>query len=261
MFDYHLHSAVSFDSEALPADMAAAAVQRGLREICFTDHYDFHTDPQVAPRGFTVAQYKTAYDGLEVPGLAIRRGVEFGLTRWNAPHLKELAAQYPYDFILGSVHFVDGFDPYEPEYWRGRTVQEAFRAYLEEAYQCLLVHSDFDVLGHLTYVCKSAYNPTHEPVRLEAYRQITDEILKLLVAKGKGMEVNTSGVDRAGAFLPDAEFLRRFRELGGEIVTVGSDAHDPSRVGQYAAQALQMLKDIFGHVCTYEKRQPIFHKL
>jgi histidinol-phosphatase (PHP family) len=116
-------------------------------------------------------------------------------------------------------------------------------------------------LGHLTYVCKSVHNPSHGPVPLAEHRELTDEILKLLVKKGKGLEVNTSGVDRAGAFLPDASFLRRFRELGGQIVTVGSDAHDPSRVGQYAPQAMQMLQDIFGHVCTYENRQPVFHKL
>jgi histidinol-phosphatase (PHP family) len=81
------------------------------------------------------------------------------------------------------------------------------------------------------------------------------------VAKGKGMEVNTSGVDRAGVFLPSAEYLCRFKELGGEIVTVGSDAHDPSRVGQYAPQAVQMVKEVFGYVCTYQKRRPVFHPL
>ena len=85
--------------------------------------------------------------------------------------------------------------------------------------------------------------------------------MKVLVQKGKGMEINTSGVDRAGVYLPNAEFLKRFKELGGEIVTVGSDAHDASRVGQYVPEALEILKDIFGYVCTFEARKPIFHKL
>ena len=83
----------------------------------------------------------------------------------------------------------------------------------------------------------------------------------VLVAKGKGMEINTSGVDRCGCFLPEKIHLQRFRELGGEIITLGSDAHDPSRVGQYAKEALDILKDVFGHVCTFENRKPIFHKL
>ena len=261
MFDFHMHSRLSFDSEAAPEAMAAAALQKGLRQICFTDHYDHNSDPAIPANLFAVEEYRRVYDSLKVPGISIRRGVEFGLTRWNSPHLTALTAEYPFDFVLGSVHFVDGVDPYEPRYWHNRTVQEAFRAYLEEVYQCLLCHDGFDVLGHLTYVCKSVHNPSHGPVPLAEHRELTDEILKLLVKKGKGLEVNTSGVDRAGAFLPDASFLRRFRELGGQIVTVGSDAHDPSRVGQYAPQAMQMLQDIFGHVCTYENRQPVFHKL
>ena len=261
MFDFHMHSSVSFDSQAAAGDMAAAAIERGLREICFTDHYDQQTDPAAPANLFSMEAYRQAYDHLSVPGITIRRGMEFGLTGWNAPHLKALAESYPFDFVLGSVHFVDGVDPYEPRYWQGRTVHEAFRAYLETVYQCVLVHDGFDVLGHLTYVCKSVYNPTHGPVPLEDHREVVDEILKLLVAKGKGMEVNTSGMDRAGVFLPSAEYLRRFKELGGQIVTIGSDAHDPGRVGQYAPQAMEMLKGIFGHVCTFDHRQPVFHKL
>ena len=75
------------------------------------------------------------------------------------------------------------------------------------------------------------------------------------------MEINSSGVDRVGEFLPSADFLRRFHELGGEIVTIGSDAHAADRVGQYHKEALEIEKDIFGHVCTFENRTPIFHKL
>lgn len=75
------------------------------------------------------------------------------------------------------------------------------------------------------------------------------------------MEINTSGVDRVGEFLPSARFLQRFYELGGRVVTVGSDAHTPDRVGQHVDRALSLLKEIFGHVCTFETRQPVFHPL
>ena len=75
------------------------------------------------------------------------------------------------------------------------------------------------------------------------------------------MEINTSGVDRCGGFLPTADFFRRFKELGGEIVTIGSDTHNVERVGQYSREAAEILKEIFGYVCTFEGRQPIFHKL
>ena len=133
--------------------------------------------------------------------------------------------------------------------------------YLEETLECVKAHDDFDVLGHLTYVCKSPENPNRIPIYYKDYQEIGDEIMKVLVSKGKGMEINTSGVDRCGDFLPTEGFFRRFKELGGEIVTIGSDAHTPDRVGQYADRACAMMKDIFGYVCTFEDRKPIFHKL
>lgn len=104
-------------------------------------------------------------------------------------------------------------------------------------------------------------NPNKVPVDYREHRQIVDAILEELVKKGKGLEINTSGVDRCGVYLPSAEYLRRFKELGGQIITVGSDAHDTKRVGQYSREACELLKDIFGYVCTFENRQPIFHKL
>jgi histidinol-phosphatase (PHP family) len=85
--------------------------------------------------------------------------------------------------------------------------------------------------------------------------------MKTLIAKGKGMEINTSGVDRCGDFLPDISYLKLFKDLGGRIITVGSDAHTPDRVGQYITGACNMAKEVFGHVCTFQNREPIFHKL
>lgn len=261
MFDFHMHSIVSYDSEASAGDMLEAAVAAGLKEICFTDHCDYYTDPTRPPDTFTIEQYRAAYDGLAVPGLAIRKGLEFGMTEWNTKEFRAMTAQYPFDFVIGSVHVVNGFDPYYAEFWQGMDVHTAFRSYLEQVLKCVELHDRFDVLGHLTYVCKSAHNPTHGPVSFEKNRDIADAIMEELVRKDIGMEINTSGVDRAGVFLPSADFLRRFKELGGRIVTVGSDAHDPSRVGQYVPQALALLKDIFGYVCTFQNRQPVFHKL
>ena len=122
-------------------------------------------------------------------------------------------------------------------------------------------HNDFDVLAHLTYISKCRAHPAPRPVPYEEHGDLLDEILRTLARKGKGLEINTSGVDRCGDFLPYTPYFRRFKELGGEIVTVGSDAHTADRVGQYSADACAILKDIFGYVCTFEDRKPIFHKL
>lgn len=261
MFDFHMHSTVSFDGHDSPETMLRAAADKGLKEICFTDHIDYFANVSKQEWVFETADYNAAYDTLSHPTVKIRRGLEFGLKPYNAPALKEDLKRRHFDFVLGSVHFVDEKDVYYAEYWDGLTVFEAERRYLEEILTCVRVHEDFDVLGHLTYISKCRAHPAPRPVPMGEHREIIDEILKELVRKGKGMEMNTSGVDRCGDYLPFDAYFRRFKELGGEIVTVGSDAHTADRVGQYTHRACEILKDIFGYVCTFEDRKPIFHKL
>lgn len=261
MFDYHIHSTVSFDGQDAPERMVQAAADAGLLEICFTDHIDFDPEADVQTMVFDQAVYDAAYDRLHLPGLKIRKGVEFGLTPDNQAELQQVLRRRNFDFVIGSVHFVDNLDVYMEPYWQGKTVADAYRKFMEQTLRCVQAHAGFDVLGHLTFICKCRGNPTHELLRYADYREITDEILRELARKGLGLEINTSGIDRCGGFLPTADFLRRFRELGGEIVTVGSDAHTADRVGQYSRQALDVLKDIFGYVCTFENRKPVFHKL
>ena len=261
MFDFHMHSLVSFDGHDAPEQMLRAAAERGLKEICFTDHIDYFANVDKQEWVFDTAVYNGAYDRLTHDTVTIRRGMEFGLKPYNAPMLREDLKRREFDFVLGSIHFVDEKDVYYAEYWDGKSVFEAERRYLEEILACVQVHEDFDVLGHLTYISKCRAHPSPRPVPFDAHREIIDEILRILAQKGKGMEMNTSGVDRCGDFLPYDVYFRRFKELGGQIVTVGSDAHTADRVGQYCHRACEILKDIFGYVCTFERRQPIFHKL
>lgn len=261
MFDFHMHSDVSFDSREPAAGMVQAARERGLKEICFTDHVDY--DPAVEEQimVFDTRRYHQVYDTLEAPGIQIRRGMEFGLTPDNQQQLKADLGRGPFDFVLGSVHFVDGMDVYLEPYWRGRDVDDAYGDFLKQTLACVEAHGDYDVLAHLTFISKARGNPKHTLIRYSQHREIVDEILRQLVARGKGLEMNTSGVDKCGGFLPTADYFRRFRELGGEIVTIGSDAHDAARVGQYTKEACEILKDIFGYVCTFADRKPIFHRL
>ena len=258
MFDFHMHSTVSYDGHNTGYEMALAARDAGLEEICFTDHLDY--DPRGLIRmDFDTESYNAAYDGLEVPGLTIRRGAEFGMLRDNAAQLKKDLQRRHFDFIIGSCHFVEDLDIYFEPFWQGKTIDQAERLYLEEVLACVQAHDDFDVLGHLTYISKAASNPTHRPVEYGRYRELVDEILSTLARKDKGIEVNTSGLSRCGVFLPTAEYLRRFKELGGRIVTVGSDSHDTKRAGESCREAAGMVAEIFGYVCTFSDRQPVFH--
>jgi len=261
MFDFHMHTKVSFDGKATGLEMATAAKNAGLKEICFTDHLDYDPLEQMGVLAFDTEVYNAEYNSLEVPGLLIRRGMEFGMTADNRAQFEKDLQRRPFDFVLGSIHFVDELDVYFAPYWQGKTVFEAERRYLEETLNCVRIHDDFDVLAHLTYIAKTKCHPAPRPVPSDAHREIIDEILRTLAAKGKGLEMNSSGVDRCGGFLPTADYFRRFKELGGEIVTIGSDAHNVDRVGQYSKEACEILRDIFGYVCTFEERKPIFHKL
>ena len=261
MFDFHMHTRVSFDGHATGEAMAKAALAAGLKEICFTDHLDYDPLKKMLHMTFDTEVYNAEYNHLEVPGLTIRRGMEFGMTPYNLDQFQKDLQRRPFDFVLGSIHFADDLDVYFPEYWSDKTVFEAERRYLETTLQCLQIHDDFDVLAHLTYIAKAQSHPAPRPVPFAEHREIIDEILRLVAAKGKGLELNTSGMDRCGGFLPTADYFRRFKELGGEIITIGSDAHDTNRVGQYAFDVCQIFKDIFGYVCTFENRKPVFHKL
>ncbi len=261
MFDYHMHSLVSFDGHDTGAALVRAAEKAGLKEICFTDHMDYVRGAQTQTMIFTEAQYAAVYVLLVSGCLKIRRGMEYGLFPDNQAQMKQDIARRSYDFVLGSVHFVDDLDVYFAPYWQGKTVYQAQRRYFEEMLACVQANDDFDVLAHMTYLHKGKGSPVKTPLAYADHAQIIDEILRTLAAKGKGLEMNTSGVDRCGGYLPTADYFRRFRELGGEIVTVGSDAHTCDRVGQYCREACGILKDIFGYVCTFEGRKPIFHKL
>jgi len=261
MFDCHLHSRISFDGTASGMEMALAAQKAGLREICFTDHLDYDPLEQMGDLTFDTAQYNEEYDSLEIPGLAICRGMEFGMLEGNVHQFQQDLKRRKFDFVLGSVHFVDGLDVYLESFWENKTVWEAERRFLETTLACVGAHEAFDVLAHLTCLGKIRVHRESRAIPFTDHRELIDEILRVLAKKGKGLEINTSGVDCCGDSLPGAAYLRRFKELGGEIVTVGSDAHTADRVGQYAHRACALAKEIFGYVCTFRDRKPVFHKL
>lgn len=261
MFDYHMHSTVSYDGHSTPLRMAQAAVKAGLKEICVTEHMDYQ---RLIPREkttFTQEAYRAAYDDLEIPGLTIRHGVEMGLMPWNKEEIEGDLKKYPYDFVIGSVHFIQDIDIYYPEFWQTHGAAEGELLYFREMLECVQTHDNFDVLGHLTYISKLKARPSVRVIPSEDYKDLVVAIFECLIAKGKGLEINTSGVDRCGDFLPGLDYLKLFKEKGGEIVTVGSDAHNANRVGQYSNEAIALAKEVFGHVCTFQNRQPIFHKL
>lgn len=262
LWDTHMHTRYSGDSDAAPEDMIKAALTKGLDGLCFTDHYDFDypDDPELFLLDFfsykeEILSLRQKYDGL----IPVRWGIELGLQPQIADLNHNVAASHPFDFIIGSSHVVHGADPYYPSYYEGRDEDSAYREYFESILENLHTDADFDVYGHLDYVVR--YGPNRN--RFYSYKKfsdIIDEILRTLIQKGKGIEINTAGFKYGlGHPNPTEEILLRYRELGGEILTIGADAHAPEHVAYAFEQVPSILRNAgFRYYCVFTERVPQF---
>ena len=166
---------------------------------------------------------------------------------------------HPFDFVIGSSHVVHGIDPYYPKYYKGRSEKTAYREYFESILENLNTYTDFDVYGHLDYVVR--YGPDRNRFyTYEAYADIIDEILRKLISMGKGIEVNTAGFKYGlGHPNPTEAVLLRYHELGGEILTLGADAHAPEHVAYAFDRLPQILRHAgFRYFTVFTGRKPDF---
>lgn len=263
--DFHLHSSFSSDSESPMESMIQQGIRLGLPVMCFTEHMDldfpcktlsFLTDLPVYEE--TLLRLKRQYqDSIELC---------FGLEMGLQPHLKKeipkLAASLDFDFLIGSTHLADRLDPYEKDFYEGRTEQEAYERYFEVLLKNLHTFSCFDTCGHIDYVVRYGPNKNKE-YSYRKYADLLDEILKILIHKGIGLECNTAGFKyKLGHPHPTEEVLIRYRELGGEILTLGSDAHMPEHIAYDFPRAGELLKACgFRYYTIFRKRKPEFLKL
>lgn len=262
LWDTHMHTHFSGDSEADPENMVKAAIQKGLEGLCFTDHYDYDypNDPELFL--LDIKHYQDAIAGLRAKYAAtfpIRWGIELGLQPHIVEQNNKIAHSYPFDFIIGSSHVVHGIDPYYKEYYEGREESAAYLEYFESILENLHTDADFDVYGHIDYVVR--YGPCkNEHYSYEAYAEIIDEILRTLISKGKGIEINTAGFKYGlGHPNPSEQILSRYRELGGEIVTIGADGHAPEHVAYDFSKVPAILKSAgFRYYTVFEARKPQF---
>ncbi len=267
--DCHLHSSFSGDSDTPMEEMILSGISHGLTTMCFTEHMDINypdsagepgsifllnTDPYL----YDLARLKEKYRDK----IRILFGVELGLQpevlRQNAIYAKS----YEFDFIIGSSHVCHGKDPYYPAFFEGRSESWAYREYFESILENVKKFSNFDVYGHLDYVVR--YGPNRDrDYCFDTYRDVIDAILKTLLEKGKGIELNTGGIKKGlKDFHPCTDILKRYRELGGEIITVGSDSHDVEHIADSFSRAAEVLQSCgFRYYAVFEKRTPEFLKL
>lgn len=276
--DYHFHTEYSDDSTTPIRNQIEQGIKLGMTELCPTDHVDYGIKPDWTegfvpevrdgnvlanvdyPKYFAeLNELKAEYEGR----IAVKKGLEFGIQSITVNDFQKLYDIYKHelDFVLFSMHQVDNLEFWTQDFQQGRTQKEYNERYYQEIYDTMKLYKDYSVLAHLDLLNrydKAGIYP------FEKVRDMVAEILKLAIADGKGIEINTSSW-RYG--LPDIQpsraIFRLYKDLGGEIITTGSDAHTPDYLGSHFDEAASILRDELGFkkFCTFEKMEPIFHEL
>ncbi len=259
LVDYHLHSQFSGDSKTTLEAICNAAIAQGLSEIAITDHMDY-SYPAIRPNHQiadidtymnTIAQYQQKYAGT----LTIRAGIEIGMEPHHLQSCDAFLQQYPFDFVIGSIHECHGEIVSKAPYFEHKTKEQAYEAYYNAILECINAFDNFDVIGHLDY-CKRYYPGQYTPGDHLIAQPVVEEIFRTLIAKGKGIEVNTSGFRHASEMcMPHYDIIALYRQMGGTRITIGSDSHRDEFVGFHTGDVAARLKQLgFSHISTFEKR-------
>lgn len=267
--DFHMHTEFSGDSDAPVRAMLDSALERGMEAVCITDHIDedYPADSETGmnPFLFDLDQYFQVLREIKkeyADRLDLRIGVELGLQPHLGDRYRTMTEKYPFDFVIGSLHLIHGMDPYDGVIFEGRSDREVYREAFQATLENLDQVKDFDVLGHLDYVVRYGRNQARE-YSYQAFSDEIDEILKKVIDMGKGIEMNMGGFKYGLGFCnPHPDVIRRYRELGGEIITVGADAHRPEHVAYDFEKAGDILRNCgFRYYAEYRNRKPIFRQV
>lgn len=279
--DYHVHTEFSDDSVFALEDVCALAIERGIDEICITDHVDYDVrpdwdeyrwDPSCAKifegKPSINVDYERYFPAIEAarerfaPMLAVKTGMEFGVQSHTAERFHALFEQHAdaWDFIILSIHQVGNEEFWNGTFQKGRTQDEYNMQYYEEMLRVVQRFDDWSVLGHLDLIKRyDAAGPWPD----ENARDIVAEIMKEAIRRGKGIELNTSSIRYGLSDLTPSEgILRLYRDLGGRVLSIGSDSHKPEHLGAHIPMMRERLQAIgFTEFCTFDHMEPVFHRL
>lgn len=266
--DFHLHTSFSSDSETPMQEMIEQGIAAGLSYMCFTEHMDRDfPKTTIEDMDFEVdtAAYFQKYQELRdlyKDKITLLFGIELGLQPHVADFYREYISSYRFDFIIGSSHICHRRDSFFPVFYEGRSEDEAYREYFESILENMKLFDGYQVYGHLDYTVR--YGPNKNKFySYKKYADVIDCILKYLITSGKGIEVNTGGYKYGlGHPNPTEDIMKRYRELGGEIITVGSDAHVPEYIAYEFDKVSSILKDCgFSYYTIFKNRKAEFVKL
>lgn len=256
--DYHVHSNLSVDAYDSVDAMCGRAVEIGLAEIVFTEHYD--TDP--ADQGHGFYDYEKSREAVERmqdrfgDRLLVKLGIEVDYQTAYEAEIEEFLAGKQYDYVLGARHWeADALIGYD--YFDGRTEDEAYSRYFETL-PALVETGLFDVLAHIDLVKRDG-TERYGAFDLEKWMPRIEPVLQKLVERGMGLEINTSGVRQPPREpYPGLAVLKRYRELGGRILTVGSDSHRIEQLGVGLDAGIKLAKEAgFTELTRFDARRPV----
>ncbi|MDD6798501.1 MAG: PHP domain-containing protein, partial [Clostridia bacterium] len=190
-------------------------------------------------------------------------GIEQGLMKSVCDRVNSFDSEGRLDFIIGSSHLVNGADPYYPEFWEGFDVRKGILTYYESILENVNVCSNYDVYGHIDYIIRYIPKNRTEEYHEADYNEVIDELLSCIIRHAKGIEINTARIKYGlGQPNPSEFIIKRYRELGGEIITTGSDAHKPEHIAFSFDRLASILKNAsFNYYTTFRKRTPEFIRI
>lgn len=265
--DLHMHTASSFDGNYSGALMCKASAENELSVIAITDHFDvdFYKAHRLEMR------QKTSYEDIcyvkeaFADKIKVLRGIEMGQPTYEEDLTAKSLARYEYDFVIGSIHNLRNMPDFGDLDYKALSQDEIY-ALLDKYFEEMLTlakWNGFDTLAHLTYPMRYIVQAGRDDIDLERYNDITDEIFRTLIANGKALEINTSGLRQPiGKTMPTENYVKRFRELGGEYLTLGSDAHFTEHTGAGIDEGYAIAERCgFDCVTYFEGRKPVKVKI
>ena len=272
--DYHVHSSFSDDSVYEMEDVIRDAIGLGVDELCFTEHVDYgikvdHGEMPIVKRDGstmlnvdhdsylkTLENFKEKYKDK----ISLKKGLEFGVQMHTLDKYQILVSKYPLDFILLSIHQVDDIECHTPGFKEGKDQLTYNRVYFNELYDIVKNYKDYSVLAHIDLMRR--FDKPDE-LAFEKVEDIIASILKIVIKDDKGIELNTSW-HRYGLKepTPSLGILKLYKDLGGKIITLGSDSHRPVQLTNGIKEDKELLKSLgYKEFCTFDKLVPSFHAL
>ncbi|WP_455539027.1 histidinol-phosphatase HisJ family protein [Terrisporobacter sp.] len=265
-YDYHMHCDFSLDSKTPMEDMINKSIDLNLKEICFTDHVDYGIINNGIEEDHIIDynEYRRKIEYFQSKykdKISIKRGIEMGLQSHTLQNCKNDIEKNDFDFVIASIHTMNKSDLIKREFYKDKSQFEAYRQYYINLYNIIKEFKSYCVLGHLDIVKR--YGDLNNIIDDKVFADEIDEILKMAIYDGKGIEINTSSFRyKLPDLTPSSYILKRYKELGGEILTTGSDSHNPSQIAYGFKEIYPRLKDMgYKYICTFDKMNPNFIKL